>query len=598
MASLTYSRAPNRIRGTGYGYQTFEPSQGAVHQGLARSRRLHAGLRYTAGGKGKYFLPTRAAPHANGPWAAEGTRLQGPLAAMRRWMEDRRMKEGGFAPMTDEEEAGVVHVAPEGEEQPHDVGEGTADEQTRKQKAATAALKVGHTLESGLRFFTASADGAQPQGNSGAGVGGDGGDSVSLGFHTPRSHGSEENLYGRARDLEHGDYAFPTIACGVEEQRKKRHREEEEWLLGGGERNGKGKGRSTGTKERRKRVEGWLERARGLVGRDGDDEEGEETARSDEGVVEVRGKKRRPAAASRKGSTSAGTSDSGATRKKKKKGGESSDTAASRSKGGSKEEEEDAGRKKSSVWGAWGESFSKSTSSKLAEQGDGGDDSHQAKSADGDEADESLATTQGDEGEDDDDAAGAVDLIVSDPRAEERKRDTDRRRGDPALRAHGYGHGAGDRVFKRIWKGDEVEGSQTGKAAAPQNGGEVPPQRTGDRDAPSRSHSSSSSPSSTPAEAAAPPPTHRAGADVMEGQLSTEVKPPGEDSSSSSGREGHKTHDDDDDRTSTTVEVEDATDSAASAAAEVSHMPVYTRHDWRWHAPGEAGGEDGENPWA
>lgn len=44
------------IRGTGYGYQTFEPSEGAVHAELARARRYKAGLRYAEGGRGECVL--------------------------------------------------------------------------------------------------------------------------------------------------------------------------------------------------------------------------------------------------------------------------------------------------------------------------------------------------------------------------------------------------------------------------------------------------------------------------------------------------------------------------------------------------------------
>lgn len=44
------------IRGTGYGYQTFEPSEGAVHAELARTRRYKAGLRYAEGGRGQSIL--------------------------------------------------------------------------------------------------------------------------------------------------------------------------------------------------------------------------------------------------------------------------------------------------------------------------------------------------------------------------------------------------------------------------------------------------------------------------------------------------------------------------------------------------------------
>ncbi|ETW75518.1 hypothetical protein HETIRDRAFT_482248 [Heterobasidion irregulare TC 32-1] len=45
------------LRGEGMGYREFEPSEGYMHQGLGRERRIRAGLRYSKGGKGKYWLP-------------------------------------------------------------------------------------------------------------------------------------------------------------------------------------------------------------------------------------------------------------------------------------------------------------------------------------------------------------------------------------------------------------------------------------------------------------------------------------------------------------------------------------------------------------
>ena len=47
------------LRGEGINYRAFEPSEGAMHVGAARDRRIRAGLRYAAGGKRKYWLPER-----------------------------------------------------------------------------------------------------------------------------------------------------------------------------------------------------------------------------------------------------------------------------------------------------------------------------------------------------------------------------------------------------------------------------------------------------------------------------------------------------------------------------------------------------------
>ncbi|KAI6037489.1 DUF300-domain-containing protein [Pisolithus marmoratus] len=45
------------LRGKGINYRAFEPSEGGMHVGAARERRIRAGLRYSAGGKRKYWLP-------------------------------------------------------------------------------------------------------------------------------------------------------------------------------------------------------------------------------------------------------------------------------------------------------------------------------------------------------------------------------------------------------------------------------------------------------------------------------------------------------------------------------------------------------------
>lgn len=45
------------LRGEGMDYRQFEPSEGHIHQGIGRDRRIKAGLRYSKGGKGKYWLP-------------------------------------------------------------------------------------------------------------------------------------------------------------------------------------------------------------------------------------------------------------------------------------------------------------------------------------------------------------------------------------------------------------------------------------------------------------------------------------------------------------------------------------------------------------
>ncbi|CAO3565166.1 unnamed protein product [Mortierella alpina] len=48
------------LKGTRFTYRTFEPSEGVATVGMSRSGRIMAGLRYSAGGTSKYWLPETA----------------------------------------------------------------------------------------------------------------------------------------------------------------------------------------------------------------------------------------------------------------------------------------------------------------------------------------------------------------------------------------------------------------------------------------------------------------------------------------------------------------------------------------------------------
>jgi len=50
------------LDGQGMDYREFEPSEGHMHQGLGRERRIRAGLRYSRGGRRKYWLPQVSGP--------------------------------------------------------------------------------------------------------------------------------------------------------------------------------------------------------------------------------------------------------------------------------------------------------------------------------------------------------------------------------------------------------------------------------------------------------------------------------------------------------------------------------------------------------
>jgi len=77
------------LNGRGMDYREFEPSEGHMHQGLGRERRIRAGLRYSRGGRGKYWLPQTTTPT--------------------RW--ERPPEDGVHAPLLSEDIEDIVHEA-------------------------------------------------------------------------------------------------------------------------------------------------------------------------------------------------------------------------------------------------------------------------------------------------------------------------------------------------------------------------------------------------------------------------------------------------------------------------------------------------------
>jgi len=84
------------LRGEGMDYREFEPSEGFIHQGAGRERRIRAGLRYAEGGKKKYWLPNQVNAEQPG-------RLGRGL----------HQDEEAYAPLLEGQAASVVHVAPD-----------------------------------------------------------------------------------------------------------------------------------------------------------------------------------------------------------------------------------------------------------------------------------------------------------------------------------------------------------------------------------------------------------------------------------------------------------------------------------------------------
>lgn len=94
------------LRGEGMDYREFEPSEGQIHQGAGRDRRIRAGLRYSQGGKRKYWLPQTA----NSPPGAGERRLNRAIEYV-----TGRPDQGEevYAPLLDDQADDVVHIAPD-----------------------------------------------------------------------------------------------------------------------------------------------------------------------------------------------------------------------------------------------------------------------------------------------------------------------------------------------------------------------------------------------------------------------------------------------------------------------------------------------------
>jgi hypothetical protein len=93
------------FRGRGISYQAYEPAEGGLHYGDGRQRRIRAGLRYSKGGKQKYWIPT--------PGDEARTRGEtGLLTSVKRKMEERRAAREGYAPLLPNQAARVISTDP------------------------------------------------------------------------------------------------------------------------------------------------------------------------------------------------------------------------------------------------------------------------------------------------------------------------------------------------------------------------------------------------------------------------------------------------------------------------------------------------------
>lgn len=93
------------LRGEGIDYRAFEPSEGYMHQGVGRDRRIKAGLRYSKGGKQKYWLPRPEEPQI-----APG-RIERGVNNIIKTVAGRDQAEEVYAPLLGDEADDVVHLA-------------------------------------------------------------------------------------------------------------------------------------------------------------------------------------------------------------------------------------------------------------------------------------------------------------------------------------------------------------------------------------------------------------------------------------------------------------------------------------------------------
>ena len=154
------------LRGEGINYRAFEPSEGGMHVGAARERRIRAGLRYSAGGRRKYWLPE---VRGLGDRNTEGDHWFGRAG------NDRNVT----APLLEDDVDDVVHTAPDMRYQ----------EQWRTIGTSGEDADVEDDDEYALRFNDALA-------------------------------AVDDTLYEHARKYVFGDYAYPVVDVSSEEARR------------------------------------------------------------------------------------------------------------------------------------------------------------------------------------------------------------------------------------------------------------------------------------------------------------------------------------------------------------------------------------------
>ncbi|KAI0794929.1 organic solute transporter Ostalpha-domain-containing protein [Abortiporus biennis] len=96
------------LHGERMDYREFEPSEGHMHQGAGRDRRIRAGLRYSQGGKRKYWLPQPTT--TTQPPGVTERRVNRAIQGLTGRPDQ---SEEVYAPLLPDQAEDVVHLAPD-----------------------------------------------------------------------------------------------------------------------------------------------------------------------------------------------------------------------------------------------------------------------------------------------------------------------------------------------------------------------------------------------------------------------------------------------------------------------------------------------------
>lgn len=414
-----FSDSLTTVRGTGYVYQTFEPSEGVIHQPLARERRSKAGLRYTQGGKGKYWLPQRGTGDIRD--ATRGARHQGPLKKLRRYINDKRMQLEGHAPLTAQEADETIHEDPDMAQE-----EGSSEHSPLLRHPKDAARSAVRHAGEGLDFF------AERQLDSDE-------EAEDLKFDSPDE--DEEEAYQKSRTLHFGDYAYPNIDINREEARNERWQQDDAIV------------------HRRRR--------KGTISKKDEAQAGKlkKGTEADEGAA-VDG----PSGSGKKAAQTNGDLGSGVKAKGKARHKADATNAKKSTKAGDKEDvKEDTDKQQSkskSPWLSWDKEPEESHEASTQSPSPAAGCSPKYNSKVPDQKPNGSAEDSANDGKEasEPDPYGAVDLVVEDYKAEERERLLERRRGDPALRA-----GKGTRIFRKQYQPSPTASGTTPTGTEPTN---------------------------------------------------------------------------------------------------------------------------------